>query len=179
MFVERDQIKTLLIIAAVSAVFAVGLWLPVRSKQNRIRADIDRLKCDINNERQDKENATRWQGEIRLMQAYLRDCTRYVPEKEQLAEVLHGLSNALKKNEAVEQNVLTAETTRYIDYTVIPVTMEYYGSFPATYGILQNVESMSRLIRVEKLAVLQPYQRDDGQLKINMQVSSFYSKLED
>ncbi len=179
MLIERDQLKTLIVVAAVSAVFAVGLWLPAHFTQKKLREQIVRLEQNIRTAKQNKENMAQWQIEIHGMHKVLDKHTRYVPENEELGGVLHGLSNALQNNNAIEQNVLTAETARYVDYSVIPVTMEYIGSFTDTYGILREIECMPRLIRIENLAVLQSYQReDDNLLKINMQVSSFYSKRE-
>lgn len=138
-------------IAGLSVAFGLGVWLPesrnLASYQERIVAAQEALgPSAFQPAMVDKKL-----NEVEKLRNELESAERYVPHGPELASVMRSLTQAVEAEGVGGQHFKTMETASYKHYTVMPVELEFEDSFAAAYGVLERIETMPRLVRVESL----------------------------
>ncbi|QQE13279.1 type 4a pilus biogenesis protein PilO [Planctomycetota bacterium] len=175
MRIEKDQLKTLIaIIVMVSLYVGVG-WLPQRAKAKVLDAEIAKSEERLDFYRGTKEDLSKKEFEVSELRQQSKGAQRYVPTRDELSEVLKGLTQALRANELKEQEFVTRSVKEYVEYSALGLRMEFDAAFPEAYGVLKDIEGGSRLIRIDRLKIGQG--DGDEKLRLELDMSTFFAEL--
>lgn len=182
---QNDKSQWIVIgsIAAMTAAFTLGVWLPENRKiagyQERITAAQEQLGPSFFEPGMMDERMQ----EVEKLKEELKSSARYVPEQPELASVLKSLTKAVESQGVSEQRFQTREAKTYKHYTELPLSLEFEDTFASSYGVLQEIEALPRLVRVDALN-LRVLDRDGPDLaaplmQASMRLSSFYTDGEE
>jgi Tfp pilus assembly protein PilO len=176
MWIDRDEWKVLAALAVIVVAFAIGIWLPARSERAGLHERIEHAENQLAKARASPDLST-WHEAVSTLRRELQGAQRRVPQDDELSRVLRGITNALNERGVRRQEVVTQEIERLDAYNVIPITVNFQGSFMDAYHVMERVEQMPRLIQVEQLHVKKP---NDGAeaLAVHMELSTFFAHLE-
>ena len=105
MRIDRDQIGSSIILAALVAVFVFGLWMPVRNKRNRVLEQIKIMEQKLRAEEAAVVNLKHLLAqENQLVQSTSR-AQKHVPREIQLASLLSQINEQFVKLELTEAKV--------------------------------------------------------------------------
>lgn len=177
MQISRGDFKTLAVLAAVFAVFAVGLWLPASFERSKIQDRITAARDELNNQKYSAQDLANLNRNVLDLRASVRGTQRYIPEEDELDELLRSLAESLQSFDVRQQEVETSRMEHHADYTVVPVAVRFEGSFPTTFGIISQIESMPRLLRIERME-LQPQRQDRANqpLLVTLEINTFFAE---
>ena len=176
MRIEKDQIITLSVIAAMGAAFTLAAWLPARAESRGYTERIEAARATLGPRMQADVLAASDRA-VRELQTRLGEQERFVPEAPELASVLRSLTRAVRDRGVQEHELETLETARYDRYSVIPARLAFHAEFEQTFDVLTDIESMPRLIRVDRLALRADRDGDplNPTLDASMQLSTFHA----
>ena len=178
MRIEKDQIKTMCVAVVLLGLFVAFIWKPQRKEMAELEVSIEGSKATLGMNENSTAMLTSQYREVERLRGELEGSQRRVPSRDELADVLSGLTRALRENRLHEQEVLARPFIDYASYSVMPMVMDFSGNFPETFGVLRSIEQMSRLIRIDRLTVTEKPGKQEGEarLAIHMELSTFYSE---
>lgn len=151
MHIDKSHLITLGVVAVLIAGFCLGVWLPesrrVSTYRDRIAAAEEKLGPNFNQ----PTALTQRQSHLQSLREQLREEERIIPESAEIAALLRELSQAIADQDLDRQEVQTRTALHHLHYSEIPVELDLEGGFPSVYGLIDHVESMSRLTRVDAL----------------------------
>lgn len=187
MRIERDEVQTAAIIAALIAAFVFGLYLPHRKKVAQTEAQITTLQAQLQADPNDTRHLVALVEEVESLKQSLTGAQQYVPPQSELAELLKQLSADLESigseggpSTVTGQETQTRAIANYSNYSVLPVGMRFQTTFASAFNFLERIESMQRLVRIDVLEMSwnnQPERRlyRDVPLDVRMSLSAFFS----
>ena len=178
MRIERDQIRTLALMAALLGGFLGALWLPHRLKENRLQARIEAAKTQI---AADGVYAAALSGlsrdTARLREA-ARGSDKYISPAGEQASLLRQFSGELQNRQAVDQEIQTQPIIEGSDYNVMPVTLNFRGTCPAVFELVKTIETGRRLVRVSSLRLHNTPGKAADLLQAQVELSTFFTTSE-
>lgn len=173
--IDRRDIKTLSIAALVLAVFGSAIWLPAFLQRRDLQKRIDTAEQALQTDLRDAQFIQPVQAQLTATRAALDAQPHHVPAQDDVDQVLRSLTEALEAFDLHQQEILTRSTRDGGTFRTTPVSMRFAGSFPATFGVLQHIESMNRLIRIDRVH-LEPESSALGEAsRVTVQLSTFFS----
>ncbi|WP_432798083.1 type 4a pilus biogenesis protein PilO [Poriferisphaera sp. WC338] len=178
MRIEKDQVKTLIAAALLIIVFASLVWYPQQQTKVALQKEIDTAKETLGMNQNSESTLAARNNTVERLREKLSGAQQRVPGKDELADVLTGLTRALRQNHLQEQEVIAKPIESYAAYNVMPMVMDFEGSFPETFGVLKSIESMPRLIRLDQLVIGNVVGRENTRerLAIHLELSTFFSE---
>ena len=176
MRIEKDQVITLGVIAAMGVAFTLAAWMPARGESRGYAERIEAARATLGPSMQGDVLAERDRA-VRELQARLGEHDRFVPEAPELASVLRSLTRAVRDRGVHEHELETLETARFARYSVIPARLAFRADFKQTFDVLTDIETMARLIRVDRLELRAERSGDarNPTLAASMQLSTFHA----
>ena len=173
--VERDQVKTVVIVAVVLIGFGIGIWWPAHAQRAGLQARIDRVRAELGIDPDSQRGVRDWYAQVTALRERVSGAQRYVPAEDELADVHRSLTQALNAFDVIEPEVLTGEITHYDDYSTIPVNLRFRGSYAAARGVLEQIESTPRLMRIDRLDVESDGEQLTGRVIVRLELATFFS----
>ena len=171
---ERGQIRTLVILGALGLTFVLGLWLPFRAKRTKIEQQLSKLDTAINAEQQGAAGlATIGQKIVSLSHAVAR-FDKTVPREPELASLMRELTGELENQDVTSLNVVPGKAVEGDAYCLVPIALTFDGSFQALFGLLEQIESMDRLVQINTIDATGNPDNPGAPLPIRIELSAFY-----
>ena len=174
--IERDQLKTLAIIVSLGLVFAVVIWLPGHFARQKIQTRITSARHELGIMPDHKAGLSSWYTQVVNLRQTVNGAQKYVPEQDELADVLRGITQAMQDNPVESPELTTRDVTHFANYSVIPVSLQFSAHFPDVFGVLDAIEQMPRLIRIERLDIASNPNDPGQRLSVKLELSTFFSK---
>ncbi len=174
--IERDQLKTLAIIGVLFVLFAAAIWLPGHFTRQSLERRIDAARHALGVMPDQGAGLSEWYAQVIDLREQVRGAQRYVPEKDELAQVLRGLTAAMQQHQVTHPELTTRDVQHFANYSLIPANVQFSAPFPQVFGVLDEIEAMPRLIRIDRLDIESNPQRSDMPLAVTMELSTFFSK---
>lgn len=181
---QNDKSQWIVIgsIVAMSAAFTLGVWLPENRKLAVYQERIVEAQDELGPSFFEPAMMDRRVNEVETLKNQLNSSTRLVPSQPELASVLRSLTEAVEAEGVNEQSFETREIKQYKHYAELPLTLEFGDSFAASYGVLKQIESLPRLVRVDAIS-LRVLDRDikkntSPMMQATLRLSSFYTGQE-
>ncbi|MEE9212496.1 MAG: type 4a pilus biogenesis protein PilO [Phycisphaeraceae bacterium] len=178
MRIERDQVKTMLILVSLSGAFALGVYVPNKLKAANLDARIAKARYQLGFELADTRSLRRLAEDVAQLQQAVSGAQRYVPQRDELADLLRQISHQLNDQQVGEPEFQTEPIRHGPDYSVMPVSLRFTASFPEVFGFLRQIELMHRLIRIERLMIEADTGDPTRPLKVEIELSTFFSMPE-
>ncbi|MEM6334058.1 MAG: type 4a pilus biogenesis protein PilO [Planctomycetota bacterium] len=160
------------------ACLLVGLCvdLPFRSVQSRQQDRIDESSRQLGLTPGATEELSRLYDEVEQMRDELDGSKQRVPAQDEIAQVVRGISEALVLHAADQPVLTTGKTEHYATHSLIPVQVSFNADFLNTYRVLDALQRMPRLIRVDRLTISRDAERGDGNATVELEVAAFFSR---
>lgn len=171
---ERDQIKTLLIVVGIVAVFVGAVWYPMHRKQTKIRSDIKELSDAIQSGRTATVGLPAMGHQIVLLEQKINGSDKYVPHDPDLASLMRQWTTQLKDNDVRDEEIQTQSVVRGDEFSMIPIKLKFRGSFEAVFSYLRYVEQMNRLSRFNTVKVESSLSKTEEPLRVEIEMCTFY-----
>ena len=173
MRLENDQVKAVAVLLILGAAFLGGLWLPHNMKLKRLQARIDAAHKELGFQKVSPNELTALAQNVQVKRDTLAASTRYVPATSEIAELLRELSDRLEARKVVDQSLLTRSVEVGDEFSVIPVSLRFQGTFASAFGFLRDVEQMRRLTRIVRLELTGRPTRPNDPLDVRVELCTF------
>ena len=172
---KQEQSRSITAMLLVFALVGAVVLLPAYMSRVRVEMRIEKARDELGMNSSSNDSLKDVYNEVIYMRELNNSSQGRVPEQDELAQILRGLSEALTRAGVKDKELITKETKHYANYSVIPVMIEFSGQFEQAEQALQLMEEMSRLIRVDYLKISGDTRSIDSPLRITLQLSTFFS----
>lgn len=179
MRIEKDQKRTMGILAGMGVIFAAFFAVPQYLHERALVKTIAGVTETAGLETVDLRRLPPLLKEVNALSEELEAQTRFVPEEAHLADLLLTLSSELSAREARDAETQTLPVVVGARYSVIPVTLHFKGSFASAYHFLNTIESSRRLTWVTRLELTRSTEDSPQDVSVKMELCSFYSPTEE
>lgn len=173
MWIERDELRTLAVVLVLFVLFGVGVWLPARQHRADLRQHIEEARDTLGIDLADTHGLASLHQQVIALRQTVRGAQRYVPRQDELDSLLRSLTEAMNAYGVAEQEIVSQRVEHFAHYSVVPMRIDFHGTFPSTFGVLKQIEAMPRLIRIEELELEQAQQSPGEELSVTLQLSAF------
>lgn len=177
MRIERDQVLLVAAILAVMVAFGVFGYMPLRNNRQEAKERIDVYKAQLASDLAGAKQLPKLREEVEALRSALAGAQRDVPTQSELASLLRTLSSELDRQSVTDKEVQTRPIQEGTDYHVLPVSLRFTGTFGAVYGFVKQIESMPRLIRIDRLELVSAPD-GAGRLTARIELSTFFTSGE-
>ncbi len=176
MRLTRDNLVVLSIVVVVSAVY----FFVIYRQQSKVLQQVHSAMAVRTRQMEaDSQKAARVPPIVReierMKQRYGKDTwERRLPQQQELAGFLKEISANLGKERLANQIIQPGNPSRAALYNCLPITMKFEGDFLALAGFLRSIDSMTRLTRVERLAI-EP-RKDGRDLAVELGMNIYFTE---
>ncbi len=161
----------LLIVVVVSVVFGYCIVSNVSKQKRRILQEKDliseKLK-KLNLAEANLENLKKFLDDTKKELKVIND---QIPKTAKIGMLLRDVDSLMKEREELLINIEPLPPIMESHYKRIPIRMEFKGSFENTYKILYDLETMNRLLVMEKIKIFKS--NVDQHCKVDLTTSVF------
>ena len=179
MLAKFSEIKWWVIGAAILCGLTFGLWYPYHRVRVDTQQKIDTARKELGLSPDGSDDWTTLPTNVAMLREQTTGAQKYVPQEDEIAEVLRGLTESLDAHGVRQPEVITKKIKHFEDYSVIPVSLQFTAGFTETYGVLKRLESLPRLIRIDELEVESNSRKRRAPLTVVLELSTFFSKVSD
>ena len=150
-----------------------GYWVADQGTQLRkqIRQKHDLLTRRLKDLDLAKMNLQRLQAALEAAETELKVLNEKIPENAEIGVFLKNVDVLMTSLNLVMINVQPFPAVREKLYTRIPIHLTFKGSFVDSYHLLWELETMNRLLVMEKITISQSY--IDEQCRVDLTASIF------
>lgn len=178
MRIESDQIKTFVALSVMIVLFVVGVIIPGRAQFDRIadRMEASRaMKAEASNLNQE---LNRRRAVVSQLDAKIEKAVKIVPARMDEGLLAEQFNKALVDRGAQDVRVTHEAEKRGAKYNVVPITLGFNGQFLDVYLLMEQIQSMSRVIRIDRVDIQNDIDKPEEPLVIEMRLSA-YSKVQE
>lgn len=172
--VEREHVKIAASAALVVAA-AVGIYLPGHFSRADLAHREQQAEAELSGGRTSGPELLRLTNDVQHMRTLTSQPQRYVPQEDELAEAIRGLTESLAESGASVQEIVVNDAKHFRDYSVIPVTVKFTASFPSAFAVFTNIEAMPRLVRFDDVQMVGDEKDPGSPVTVDLALSAFYS----
>jgi len=176
MRLEKDQIITGGVIAAILIAYGLLIYLPGQSRQQTLQADIHQTRQQLSRVEGTDLEALRQEVDEQLAQLDAEQ--RQLTSQDDKFSVLGGLSKALRDHGIPDGELTQNDLRHHRDYSSQKVDIDFGGSFAQTCEVLQAIESMAYPVRVEYLELNSDPGESSGELSVVVHLNTFYEGVQ-
>ena len=178
MRIERDQARTLVLVAALLVGFVGALWLPHRVKENRLQDRITAAKALIASDGIYAQTLSVLSKQVAELTEVAHGSDKYISPAGEQAQLLRQFSSELQNKLTTDQEIQTQPMIEGSDFNVMPVMLSFHGSCPAVFDLVKTVETGRRLVRVTGLHLQTPPGKGSDSLQAQVELSTFFTTSE-
>jgi Tfp pilus assembly protein PilO len=178
MKIDRGTMKTVVALLVMLVVFAGLVLLPtsIRNARNQQRINQAREKLGLGEVDIAGLNSLRQQVEDR--RKLVDDTGRQIPDELELARVLRDLSELINAPGVSNQEIFTDKSKIFADYNIMPVRIQFGAPFATAFDLLQRIESLKYVVRIDKLDVESEPDYPSQPLLVNLELSAFFASAQ-
>ena len=169
---QKDQIKTLGIIALLIAGYALFVYLPSAQRRSALAHEIREAETALIQYTAPDQAAIDAQAEA-ARAALARD-ERPLPAGHEVFLVLDGISGAFLDHGIANHQLTQSDPKRYRDYAVQPIHIEFRGRFVDAFAVLKQIEKMTYPVRVDRMELASGVDQTTGEVTALVQLSAFF-----
>jgi len=178
MRIESDYIKTGIAMAALIVLFIAGVWMPDRLQAASLRQRMSEAQQQLDAGQAASVKLRALRPQTTELRQRVEATAKYVPVESEIAELMRELHTTLQRCDARDIATRHGNEFRGMNYTVIPITLEFRSSFIDAFVFVEHIESMSRLVRVDRLQVMGKRDHPGALLDVTVELSAFYARQE-
>lgn len=165
-------VDRLCLVAAIIMFLLCGYWLLNRTlkQDGLVRQEKALLTKQMNDMRLAERNTEQLKASIKAAADELMNLNKQIPEDVQIGTFLKHLDGLIRKRNIELITVQPQPVIKEKLYQKIPIRLSCKGSFVKLYQLIQDLDSMERLITMERMAIGKPEQSGDCQLDLTVLV---------
>lgn len=161
----------------VMAAMVLGAWVFVYRVQGRTRDDLQaKVSAKKTLLRANAERAAvlpQVAQRVEEMKALYQELNRRIPRRTELGGFLREISCELSDAQLSNQLIEPGNPTREELFHTLPIIMRFEGGYLALADLLQRIQTMQRLARVQRLRVER--KKDSRNLQIELQMNIYFT----
>lgn len=174
MKIKSELLKTTLTLAGMVAVFAGCVLVPYGLRDARFQKDVDQAREQLGINEVDNAGLVRLYEQVQELRDEMEDRGRYVPDEDQISLVIKDLSQLINAAGVSGQEFVTSKPDYYADYNIMPVKIQFNAPFATAYDLVGQVETLSRVVRIDHLSVTAGPDYPVQPLTVNLELSAFF-----
>lgn len=171
---DHSERNFMVAVVFLAGFFVLGMWLPQWLHERELLSRIQAAQKRLGFDEAGAVALVDLAREVNQLRDMVSQSDRYVPASSELGPLLQKLSPqkaaGLKQPEIVTRQVVAGS-----DYSVIPISVQFEGQFQDTFEYLKSVESMHRLVQVNRVSLTAEPQKRDTPLRVELDLSTFYA----
>ncbi len=172
--IDRNILILSAIVVGLAAGFVVGLWLPHRrttaAKQQQIRQRQDALAA-VNAKAETRSSPQSDRSRAAMSPEKLKLA---IPARPDLGLLLSQIGQDLNAVSVTEQQLQAKTIVDGSDFSRVPMTLRFRGSFEALFDFLHRLESRQRVIRIDRVMVRRDGVGNAKMLQVDIDLSTFF-----
>ena len=160
-------------VTAGTAAFFVLIVRPQFGRARDLRDSLQDERQRMSEGRSDLEELPRLQIEVDELRRHVADFDQQVPLRDGLGEYLEQLAAAAHGHALRADAIEPGVPVRTQDLFTVPIVLKVHGPFKEIYGLLKDIEQMSRLTQVERFDAKVVAGRP-GEVQAEMELKVFY-----
>lgn len=166
------------IMLGVALVMVAGATLGVYWRQGRqmdaLSAKTIQLKDTLESQVSKVGGMSSLIHEVQSLKMRYHDFDRKLPKRQELHEFLREINGSLSNADLSNQSIEPGSPTREEDFHTLPIIMKFHGSYLALASMLDHLEKMERLSRVQKLVI--GSEEKSADLNIELQMNIYFTE---
>lgn len=171
---SRESWIMLGIAAAVVAAAVILVFLPQSRQVRMLRAQAVAEEAQLAADRAKTSVVPEVMRHIREMKSRYEGFDRRMPQQKELAGFLREISAVVASEDLANQLTEPGNPTRGKFYHTLPIIMKFQGSYLSLASLLERIDDMERLTRVQKLSIAKD-SKSDG-LVIELQMNIYFTE---
>ncbi len=171
---SRDNLIVLGILAVLVTVAVVLVYMPQGKKLKQFQSQIVSQKRVLSGELLKASVVPQMLRQVEQMKSRYRNFDRSLPKRKELAGFLKEISGHLADEKLSNKEIKPGDPTKEDFFHTLPIKMEFNGSYLSMANMLENINRMERLSRVNKLHIESLPDQED--LKIDLQLNIYFTE---
>lgn len=165
---------------AMTGSIALFMVLPHARQRQQLVGDVLRLRTELNAPDQAPELIREIEASLEVLEEFRAGRVTKIPEESDVAGLMQSISRTLSELR-LDQRDITTNRPKALEYaSSLPVSVTLTGSFPRIFRALEKIETLPRLIRVDRLKISAPTSGNGsidrtGEVRAEMSVSTFFA----
>ncbi len=113
--------------------------------------------------------------EVKALKARYSGFDRRLPQRKELAGFLREITSIFASEELSNLSTEPGSPTREELYHTLPIIMKFQSSYLSLATLLERIDKMERLTRVQKLSIAKSGEKDDD-LKIELRMNIYFKE---
>ncbi len=169
---RHDAVWAAGLVAGLAAFFFLVAG-PQFGKARGLRESLREERRRVDEGRSDLEEVPRLQAEVNQLRRQVGQFDQQVPPRDHLGDYLERLAGAAERHGLRPDAIEPGAAVRVNELFAIPIVLRVHGPFKEVYGLLQDIERLPRLTRVERFDAKVAADRP-GEVQSEMQLRVFY-----
>lgn len=172
---KLGKLKTLVVILAMLVLFAGGVLVPYGFRDAALQRRIDTARSQLGIDGVDDAGLVRLYDKVQALRAQVNGRGRNIPDADRISLVLNDFSGLINTQGVTGQEIVTVKPSLYADYNILPVKIQFSAPFATAYDLVSQIETLSRVVRIDRLAIEAETDYPRQPLTVNLELSAFFT----
>lgn len=175
---DRRSWQTTLVLALAASSLVVGLWYPMNRRHQQVQQQLTQAQSELAQQTLKTGSPLQLQQQIRTIKNELGRRGSQVPTQNDVPALLRTLSQLAESQQLGEAQIINRPVLAGDQYQAVPMAIQFKGPFPQAFGMLKDVESMERLLRVTRLDVSRDTSVATGgpaNVNVSLELAAFFA----
>ncbi len=169
--INKDNLAMVLLVAAITAAFMLVVYRQQSKVLESYRAQAHQTRLAMERDSQKSRQVPLMVREIESMkQRFNKDWDRRLPQRQELGAFLREIAGNLAQSNLSNTITQPGNPTKGALYNRLPITMKFEGEFTSLTNFLRNIDSMSRLTRIDRLTIKPAEKEDSLDIELGMNI---------
>lgn len=173
MKINREMVKTCVIILGLLGLFAGGVLVPYSFRDASLQKRVDAARATLGIGAVDNAGLVRLYDEVKSLREELSGGQR-IPGEAETSTVLQDLSGLINAPGVTGQEIVTLKSGYYADYNILPVKIQFDAPFATAFDLVKRIEQLSSVVRVDRIEAEAQPGYPSKPLTINLELSAFF-----
>lgn len=179
---DKKELRSGLVILGVFVLLAGAVWYGSYRQRAGYEARIATARKQLGIDLAPAQGLSELNSRVARMRARVSGAQRHVPQQDRITDVFRSMDQAMRRHGVRDPQIIAEEARAYANYSLVPLTIELQCGFRSLYGVLSEIESMPRLMRIDRLSIDRPRHRsaeDPAEaLNVELEMSVFFSRVD-
>lgn len=175
MRLTREQILLIGATCVLAGGFLAGVFYPQHRRIREARQQIALTEQQLQSDRVRAATVPELARQVEQLKRRHRNFDRRLPKQKELGEFLREISTTILAERLTDQVIEPGSPTAGALYNVLPIIMQFDGTFGGLANFLSRIDQMERLTRIESI-IIEPIEDEPGRLHVEMQLNIYFTE---
>ncbi len=175
MKIDRSTARHWAVLFGLLVLFIAVVLVPYGIKDARLQKRIDTAREELGIGDVDNSGLANLHNEVQDLREQVGGRGQYIPNEDEISLVLRDLSGLINAPGVTGQEIVTDKPNYYADYNILPVKIQFNAPFATAFDLVKRIESLSRVVRVDRLEIESEPDYPRQPLVVNLQLSAFFA----